>query len=57
VIPAPDVEIPELHGLRWQIDNATITQAQPSSVNCNTDVLPVALWGGTPSLRKAQAKK
>ena len=46
MIPAPDVQIPELHGLRWQTDNATITQAQPSSVNCNTDVPPVAPWDG-----------
>jgi hypothetical protein len=42
----PDAEIPELHGLRWLIDNATITEAQPSSVNCNTDVWSAALWDG-----------
>jgi hypothetical protein len=42
----PDAEIPELHGLRWLIDNATITKAQPSSVNCNTDVWSAALWDG-----------
>jgi len=32
----PDTEIPDLHGLRWQTDNATVTDAQRSSVKCDT---------------------
>ena len=32
----PDSEIPDLHGLRWQTDNATVTDLQRSSVKCDT---------------------
>jgi len=42
----PDAEIPELHGLRWQTDNTTITEAQRSSVKCHT-ALRLAHFFGT----------
>jgi plasmid maintenance system antidote protein VapI len=42
----PEAEIPELHGLRWQTDNATITEAQRSSVKCDT-ALRLAHFFGT----------